>query len=437
MKQESYDVVVVGAGIGGLCAGALLTHAGYRTLVVEKLPSVGGRCSTIEYKGFKLTTGALSLPMGGTLQQIFDDVGAKFDVRPNLLDTQVNHYRIQGQDYEITREQGFRGLISLASKDEEEAQRIIDAIERATKWQEPLSMISLREWLAQYTSNETVFGVFQTIVANHFCINVDELLASVFIRYLREPLVFQHRGFAPGGNIAVMDSLAQAIQRDGGQVWTRCAARRILTANGMVKGVVVDRQGEELEIGAKVVISNTSPKQTVGLAESENFDKGYLQQLRETHRPACFIWISFAADRPLIGDRLRLFIARSQGLNSVRCPTVLCPELAPAGKHLFEVGSIPASSLPPINFTHEVELCLEQLRHELPQFERHGEILRVGCFHGDWPAYHTWSGYDLPQKTPIENLYNVGDGVKPGVLLGTVASAETAWIVVEDIKQRI
>ena len=35
MQSEKYDVVVVGSGIGGLGAAALLSHWGYKTLVVE------------------------------------------------------------------------------------------------------------------------------------------------------------------------------------------------------------------------------------------------------------------------------------------------------------------------------------------------------------------------------------------------------------------
>ena len=36
-----FVVVVVGAGMGGLCSAALLTHYGYKTLVAEKLPDQG------------------------------------------------------------------------------------------------------------------------------------------------------------------------------------------------------------------------------------------------------------------------------------------------------------------------------------------------------------------------------------------------------------
>ena len=53
-----YDVLVVGAGAGGLLTAARLTHAGYRTLVVERLGQVGGRASTRDVDGFKRLQGA-------------------------------------------------------------------------------------------------------------------------------------------------------------------------------------------------------------------------------------------------------------------------------------------------------------------------------------------------------------------------------------------
>ena len=50
--------IVVGSGVGGLCAGARLAAAGTRVTVVERLRQVGGRWSTREIDGFKIPTGA-------------------------------------------------------------------------------------------------------------------------------------------------------------------------------------------------------------------------------------------------------------------------------------------------------------------------------------------------------------------------------------------
>jgi hypothetical protein len=43
----------------------------------------------------------------------------------------------------------------------------------------------------------------------------------------------------------------------------------------------------------------------------------------------------------------------------------------------------------------------------------------------------------MPQKTPIVNLYNVGDGVKAPGMIALPAVAETAHSVAEDVKRRL
>jgi monoamine oxidase len=51
------DVVVVGAGLGGLASAVRLAKLGYRVTVLEKNSQAGGRCSRIEVDGFKFDTG--------------------------------------------------------------------------------------------------------------------------------------------------------------------------------------------------------------------------------------------------------------------------------------------------------------------------------------------------------------------------------------------
>ncbi|MFX1450836.1 MAG: FAD-dependent oxidoreductase, partial [Promethearchaeota archaeon] len=62
MGHEIYDVTIIGSGLGGLTAAALLSRKGFKTLVVEKKDRLGGRFSTMEYKGFNLPTGAIIIP---------------------------------------------------------------------------------------------------------------------------------------------------------------------------------------------------------------------------------------------------------------------------------------------------------------------------------------------------------------------------------------
>lgn len=53
--------VVVGAGLGGLLAGAFLARNGHEIIVLEKSAMIGGRFTNLPYKGFQLSTGALHM----------------------------------------------------------------------------------------------------------------------------------------------------------------------------------------------------------------------------------------------------------------------------------------------------------------------------------------------------------------------------------------
>ena len=55
--EGEYDVIVVGAGVGGLTCGSLLAKRGYKVLVLEQHYQVGGYCSSFQRRGFTFNTG--------------------------------------------------------------------------------------------------------------------------------------------------------------------------------------------------------------------------------------------------------------------------------------------------------------------------------------------------------------------------------------------
>ena len=70
-------IVVIGAGIGGLTAGALLAHRGYDLLVLDQAIVPGGCASTFKRRGFTFDVGATQvagLEPGGIHHRIFGEL---------------------------------------------------------------------------------------------------------------------------------------------------------------------------------------------------------------------------------------------------------------------------------------------------------------------------------------------------------------------------
>lgn len=435
MRQEQYDVVVIGSGVGGMCAGALLAHRGFKTVVVEKLPALGGRCSTLDYKGFKVPVGAVGVPSSGPFREVFDEVGAEFNVKQHP----EGRYIVDGTEVPLPEKGQFNAILSHCCDDEEEFNRIRAAMRRADTWEKPSNEITLRDWLSQYTGNEKVHALFQNVCAAFIIANAHEASAREFFD-IRTGMMRSYGAacFPLGGSIELMNSLAATIRSKGSDVWTRSPATRILVDGQKAVGVVVDTPKGEVEITAPVVVSNAGPKRTVGLAGRENFDKGFLKEV-DRMRPAMQMWITTISDRPLY-DWPVITTLKTRRMINMMIPSMVIPGLAPDGKHVHYSISGPADQTGHWNMKEEVDLHIQDLKDNVPLFAKHGEVLHVGCYHGDWPTITNtpFAGYQpMKQKTSIENLYQVGEAVGPrGWLGGTPGCALTARMVADEIQKR-
>ncbi|MEM9246664.1 MAG: NAD(P)-binding protein, partial [Cyanobacteria bacterium P01_F01_bin.153] len=76
--DQSKSVVIIGAGIGGLTAGALLAKRGYKVDIFDLGIVPGGCASTFKRRGFTFDVGATQvagLEPGGIHYRIFEELG--------------------------------------------------------------------------------------------------------------------------------------------------------------------------------------------------------------------------------------------------------------------------------------------------------------------------------------------------------------------------
>ncbi|MBL9136347.1 MAG: phytoene desaturase [Verrucomicrobiales bacterium] len=75
----SKEIIIIGAGPGGLAASILLASSGVKVSIFERLPVVGGRTSTLESGGFKFDLGPTFFLYPQVLREIFAAGGASLD----------------------------------------------------------------------------------------------------------------------------------------------------------------------------------------------------------------------------------------------------------------------------------------------------------------------------------------------------------------------
>lgn len=424
MSENHWDALVVGAGAGGLCAAARLSHHGYRTLVVECLDRVGGRASTEDVYGFKINTGAIGVELGGITEQTFTEVGAKFEVRPAnppIL------YRIGGRTVDIATG-GWQLLISQLIR--QGAPLIQDTAERGGGM--PDRELCTADWVRGHTKNAAVQGIFRAMCGTVFAAAPEELPARVFLTHFSSAAAFDNFGFCPEGTIGLWKALAEVVERNGGQVRLGSEVQQLLVEGDRVTGARIRHDGEISDVSCAFAISDIGPSATLDLVGPEHFPSDYVGSVLQRDLPCAMISVNFASREPLIDAPGLLSFARTRRLCYVANFTATCPEMAPEGWHLYVGTGLPKPSVGDFDAEAETALVLQDLREEIPGFDT-ARILSIAVTRDDWPPQRAVAGYDLPHDTPIANLWNVGDAVKEYANGGITACMETAKIVVDEI----
>jgi phytoene desaturase len=429
-SSPEHDIVVIGAGVGGLVAAARLVLRGHRPLLVEASDRLGGRFSTIEKDGFLLPTGAVAVETAGPFWDTFGELGIDPGLRvpdPPVL------IHVRGRDLRPGAAV-WQHMIKRVTKS---AGRVAEGIAqgRSSDIEEELT---LEEWARRYTRSKTVLSLFQSLAASIFTVNADELPAGVFFRNLRETGGYKRFGFAPHGNAAVADALAAAIVERGGRVERGVTITNVTVDADRVVGVNgVAADGSALRWAARAVISNVGPRNTAKLLVGSRAEAAFNRRVRDVQTTS-MLALAFSAREEIVPHPGIWAFTDTERLCNLANLSATCPELAPPGRTLYEAYSAPRPSVGGAYDADAERLLLEaDLRRLIPGF-RSAETVLFKAMRGDLtPAQQARPGYDLDVRTPLPNLVEVGDGVKPYGWIGTTACAQTAHLAVDALMEQL
>jgi len=311
--MEDYDVVVIGAGNGGLTASASLAQKGLNVLLLER-HNIPGGCATSFCRGrfeFEVALHQLS-GMGtpdkpGPLRLLLGSLGVLDDlefvemsdlyrvVMPDAIDVRLK----------ADRSQVVAGLQRQFPQEKEAIERFFDLCYRyanqmlaAFYFRDP--DISREKYPALY---EYAFKNAKEVLDEFFSDPLLKAVLSVYWGFLGLPpdrlafpylamLFFTFIEFKPfhikGGSQALSNAIVNRLLSNGGTVRFNCGVKKIIVENGAVQGIVT-QNGDQ--IPARYVVSNASQVSTyVELIDPEHLPGGVLTEMRgRSLSPSAFV----------------------------------------------------------------------------------------------------------------------------------------------------
>jgi phytoene dehydrogenase-like protein len=292
---------------------------------------------------------------------------------------------------------------------------------------------STREWLNKFTRSKTIHDLVDNVIGAMFAATADEFPADVFLLYFTEGSAYKQIGLPRGGTIKVWEPMADVVTANGGEVWLNATVKRLTFDNEkMVNGAEIERDGETVSVATQLAISNAGPLATVKMSGADAFPEGYAQDVADRTDPAAIITVHFAAQKPLATFKGLALYAKTRRM--VYVANFSEPSLirAPKGWYLYSAASVPRPETGAFDEAAETKLLMDDIRDYFPGFDE-SMVKAIDVTAHDWPAQRAITGCDLPNETPVANLWNVGDGVKPHGQGGTASCSETARLVVEQV----
>jgi NADPH-dependent glutamate synthase beta subunit-like oxidoreductase len=428
--KDRYDVAVVGAGIGGLTAAALLAKKGLEVMLIEQHYMPGGCCGAIRRQGVTMDVGATVLygfgERGYNVHRfVMNELEEDIDMIPREA-----IYNMHVEDYSIIFwmefDPFFKQLVELFPDQEKELKRFYDYLfglyEGSILKNEtivPPTEMSPRENLQSFLKNpvglikmlsmmsKSATSVFEKFFTDRKVIDFFDMLTRTFSYVDADecPAVLSITMFAdnhigggyyPSGSPQMLSNkLERAIERYGGQILYRQLVDEILIADGKAGGV---RLANGTEIKADRVVSDAAIWNLYGkLVRPEHIKPKRMKWAQGLVPCHSNLMLYIGADAKAIPDDARpmeIIIEDPEKVDghgiTVYIPTLIDPTVSPPGSCSLTITAVTTLEWPRPGDPEyqseeykqmkerETEKVLDRLKPRFPNLRKHIKTMEIG-----------------------------------------------------------
>ncbi|WP_041619367.1 C-3',4' desaturase CrtD [Stanieria cyanosphaera] len=373
-------VIVIGAGIGGLTAGALLARRGYEVLIFDQAIVPGGCASTFKRRGFTFDVGATQvagLEQGGIHHRIFQELEVELpDATPCdpacavFLPQETEPIKVWRnlEQWQAERQRQFPGSepfwqlmakLFRASWNFQERDPVLPPRNFWDVWQLaksvrldtlitlPFTFMTVGDALKLYglEKDQRLKTFLDLQLKLYSQVNADEtalLYAATALAVSQSPQGLYH---LQGSMQALSDRLVEALTKFGGKLYLRHTVEEIQTQSGKAIGVTIRNQktGEVWQEKADEIVANVTAQNLVKLLDTKSYSNYqrrieklpsasgafvvYLGVKQEAIPVECPPHLQFIYDyEGIIGENNSLFVSVSKpgdGRAPERCATII------------------------------------------------------------------------------------------------------------------
>jgi protoporphyrinogen oxidase len=461
MNQKK--VCIIGAGIGGLTAGALLLKKGFSVDIFEKEPTVGGRALSLEMSTQTIDSYKQTLAKFNTaivfsepsLEDIFKNKmlegyildlgfhmigsGIVVKLREILLEYFENITMYKSRLYEQKNDH-FGYFVTTTDKIAmlPNISRLLLSGEKTMK---QLDTVSITETIKKYGKGKmkAVLEVNPRLIST---INNLDLISTGEVFRTQKDMRLGGVNYPKNGLLKISQTMAEYIEKNGGKIHLNTPVSKIIINDKKAEGVVAADKDYRFD----TILSNILVQNLFSIADEHQFPKEYVSTMKvlEGTGSLCAYYSLKQIDPRLLGKTF-IFIERNIGVDgndavgmidfiSAKTET----GLSPPSNYLVQSYIIctPKEARDKKMLNKLKEALDKNLERIIPQY--HSQLhwaMYPSIWHLDGVA-KTLMNTKPDIQTPVENLYIIGDCVKaPGI--GINCAINSARIIQEMLSKSV